>query len=158
VLGLELIGGEIADTRFRIRRRVRPDDPADLGAPLSYAVEVLAADDEDLDLEPAAAALSKSRQWVLAALRAGGEPQTVKHLGTASPRPATRSSPGPSRPPSASSSMPGWPPGARKATAGPATGHPPPRTPASTMAKSALVKQQECRNGAGRPPWRRAPR
>jgi Fe2+ or Zn2+ uptake regulation protein len=50
-----------------------------LGSPLSYAVEVLAADDEDQD--SAAAALSKSRQWVLAALRAGGDLQTVKQLG-----------------------------------------------------------------------------
>jgi hypothetical protein len=80
LLGVELIGGEIADTRFRIRRRVRADDPADLGAALSYAVEVLAPDD-DQDLEPAAAALSKSRQWVLTALRAGGNMQTVKQLG-----------------------------------------------------------------------------
>jgi hypothetical protein len=80
LLGVELIGGEIADTRFRIRRRVRADDPADLGSPLSYAVEVLAADDPE-DLDPAAAALSKSRQWVLAALRAGGDLQTVKQLG-----------------------------------------------------------------------------
>jgi hypothetical protein len=80
LLGVELIGGELADTRFRIRRRVRADDPADLGAPLSYAVEVLAAED-DQDLEPAAAALSKSRQWVLAALRTGGDLQTVKQLG-----------------------------------------------------------------------------
>ena len=75
-----MIGGEIADTRFRIRRRVHADDPADLGSPLSYAVEVL-ADDDDQDLDPAAAALSKSRQWVLTALRAGGELQTVKQLG-----------------------------------------------------------------------------
>jgi hypothetical protein len=80
VLGVELIGGEIADTRFRIRRRVRADDPADLGSPLSYAVEVPAEDDPE-DLDPAAAALSKSRQWVLAALRAGGDMQTVKQLG-----------------------------------------------------------------------------
>jgi len=81
VLGVELIGGEIADTSFRLRRRVRSEDPSDLGAPLSYAVEVLAADDDDQDLEPAAAALSKSRQWVLTALRAGGDMQTVKQLG-----------------------------------------------------------------------------
>jgi hypothetical protein len=80
LLGAELIGGEIADTRFRIRRRVHADDPTDLGSPLAYAVEVL-ADDEDQDLDPAAAALSKSRQWVLTALRAGGELQTVKQLG-----------------------------------------------------------------------------
>jgi hypothetical protein len=80
VLGVELIGGEIADMRFRIRRRVHAQDPADLGTPLSYGVEVLTADDDE-DLEPAAAALSKSRQWVLAVLRAGGDMQTVKQLG-----------------------------------------------------------------------------
>jgi len=78
---VELVGGELADTRFRIRRWVRADDPADLGAPLSYRVEVLAADDDEQDLDPAAAALSKSRQWVLTALRAGGELQTVTQLG-----------------------------------------------------------------------------
>ena len=96
LLGVELIGGEIADTRFRIRRRVRADDPADLSSALSYAVEVLAADD-DQDLDPAAAGLSPSRQWVLTALRAGGDLQTVKQLGTGWPRPAGRSSPAPSR-------------------------------------------------------------
>jgi hypothetical protein len=80
LLGVELIGGEIADTRFRIRRRVHADDPADLGSPLSYRVEVLAGDDGQ-DLDPAAAGLSPSRQWVLAALQAGGDLQTVKQLG-----------------------------------------------------------------------------
>jgi hypothetical protein len=77
---VELIGDEgrrvVAGDRFdrqRISALGHADDPADLGAPLSYAVEILAADDEDLDLDPAAAALSKSRQWVLTALRAGGE-------------------------------------------------------------------------------------
>ncbi len=79
LLGVELIGGEIADTRFRVRRRVHAEDPTDLGSPLSYSVEVLADDPEDLD--PAAAALSKSRQWVLTALRGGGDLQTVKQLG-----------------------------------------------------------------------------
>jgi hypothetical protein len=80
LLGFELIGGEIADTRFRIRRRIHAEDPADLGSPLSYSVEVLAGDDGQ-DLDPAAAGLSPSRQWVLAALRAGGDLQTVKQLG-----------------------------------------------------------------------------
>jgi hypothetical protein len=32
----ELIGGEIADTRFRIRRRIRADHPADPGTPIRY--------------------------------------------------------------------------------------------------------------------------
>jgi AAA domain len=80
LLGVEVIGGEIADTRFRIRRRVQAEDPADLGSPLSYSVEVLAADDGQ-DLGPAAAGLSPSRQWVLAALQGGGAMQTVKQLG-----------------------------------------------------------------------------
>jgi hypothetical protein len=80
LLGFELIGGEIADTRFRVRRRVRAEDPADLGSPLSYSVEVLAADDSE-PTDPAAAGLSPSRQWVLIALRAGGGFQTVRQLG-----------------------------------------------------------------------------
>jgi hypothetical protein len=42
-LGGELIGGEIPDTRFRIRRRARAEDPIDLAAPLGSSVEVLAA-------------------------------------------------------------------------------------------------------------------
>jgi hypothetical protein len=71
----------------------------------------------DQDLEPAVAALSKSRQWVLAALRAGGDMQMVKQLGTASPGPGTRSSPAPFRPSLASWKRPGWSPGARKAMA-----------------------------------------
>ena len=80
LLGVELIGGEVADTRFRIRRRVLAEDPADLGSPLSYRVEVL-VDDEGYELDPAAAGLSPSRQWVLAALQGGGDLQTVKQLG-----------------------------------------------------------------------------
>jgi hypothetical protein len=63
-------------------RRLRPvgGDPLEQDRGRKDAVEVLAAD-EDEDLEPAAAALSKSRQWVLTALRAGGDMQTVKQLG-----------------------------------------------------------------------------
>jgi hypothetical protein len=80
LLGFELIGGEIPDTSFRVRRRVRADFPEDLGSSLSYQVEVLAADDSD-SADPQAAALSPSRQWVLVALRAGGGFQTVKQLG-----------------------------------------------------------------------------
>jgi hypothetical protein len=80
LLGFELIGGEIADTRFRVRRRIRADDPADLGSLLSYSVEVLAADGTQ-DLEPAIAELAPSQRWVLQVLRAAGEFQTVKQLG-----------------------------------------------------------------------------
>jgi hypothetical protein len=63
-----------------VRCRVRADDPADLGSPLSYQVEVLPADHGVVE-DAAAAGLSPSRQWVLAALRAGGGFQTVKQLG-----------------------------------------------------------------------------
>jgi AAA domain len=80
VLGFEVVGGELADTAFRVRRRVWATDPADLASPLHYSVEVLtdeapAADDAgDRELLP-------SRRLVLAALRVGGPMQTVKQLG-----------------------------------------------------------------------------
>jgi hypothetical protein len=79
VLAFEVIGGELADTAFRVRRRIRAEDPADLASPLYYHVEVLADDppDDQADEPPGA------RQWLLAALRAGGPHQTVKQLGDA---------------------------------------------------------------------------
>jgi hypothetical protein len=84
VLGFELVGGEIPDTRFRVRRTVRALDPADLASPLEYAAEVL-ADDDPTGADPGnpAAGLRPSCGWVLAALRAGGPMQTVKQLGDA---------------------------------------------------------------------------
>jgi len=79
VLGFEVVGGELADTAFRVRRRVWATDPTDLTSPLHYQVEVLADDppDDQADEPPGA------RQWLLAALRAGGPHQTVKQLGDA---------------------------------------------------------------------------
>jgi hypothetical protein len=79
VLAFEVVGGELADTAFRVRRRIRAEDPADLASPLHYTVEVLADDpaDDPADEPPGA------RQWLLAALRAGGPHQTVKQLGDA---------------------------------------------------------------------------
>ena len=44
-------------------------------------MEILAGDDDDQDLDPAAAALSKSRQWVLTALRAGWGPPDGQAAG-----------------------------------------------------------------------------
>ena len=84
VLGFQLVGGEIPDTRFRVRRTVRALDPADLASPLEYAAEVL-ADDDPTGADPGnpAAGLRPSCGWVLAALRAGGPMQTVKQLGDA---------------------------------------------------------------------------
>jgi hypothetical protein len=80
VLGFELVGGEIPDSRFRVRRTVRAADPADLASPLEYAAEVL-ADDDPAGTDDPAAGLRPSCGWVLAALRAGGPMQTVKALG-----------------------------------------------------------------------------
>jgi hypothetical protein len=83
VLEVEVTGGEISDQHFRVRRQVRADDPGDLASPLDYAVEVL-PDDHDSDHgqdSAAAAELSPSARWVLAALRSGGAMQTAKQLG-----------------------------------------------------------------------------
>jgi hypothetical protein len=79
VLAVDVIGGELADLAFRVRRTVRAEDPADLASPLRYQVEVL-PDDPD-DLEGAAGDLKPSRRWVLQALRAGGVMQSVAQLG-----------------------------------------------------------------------------
>jgi AAA domain-containing protein len=66
VLAVEVIGGELADLAFRVRRTVRAEDPANLASPLHYAVEVLA---EDPGEDGPAADLKPSRRWVLAAGR-----------------------------------------------------------------------------------------
>jgi hypothetical protein len=79
VLAVDVIGGELADLAFRVRRQVRAEDPADLASPLHYQVEVLPEDPDDL--EGVAGALKPSRRWVLAALRAGGAVQSVAQLG-----------------------------------------------------------------------------
>ncbi len=79
VLSVDVIGGELADLAFRVRRQVRAEDPADLASPLHYAVEVLPEDPDDL--EGAAGDLKPSRRWVLQALRAGGAMQSVAQLG-----------------------------------------------------------------------------
>jgi hypothetical protein len=81
VLAVEVIGAETADQHFRIRRTVAADDPADLGSPLRYTVEVLAGDDPTGTSGGPEASLRPSARWVLAALRAGGAMQTVKQLG-----------------------------------------------------------------------------
>jgi len=78
VLAVDVIGGELADLAFRVRRTVRADDPADLASPLHYVVEVLPEDPDD---DGPAADLKPSRRWVLAALRAGGAMQSVAQLG-----------------------------------------------------------------------------
>jgi AAA domain len=70
VLAFQLVGGEIPDTRFRVRRTGRALDPVDLASPLEYATEVLPDDDptgtegEELlgaDGQP----LRPSRRWCL---------------------------------------------------------------------------------------------
>jgi hypothetical protein len=78
VLVVEVIGGELADLAFRVRRTVRAEDPTDLASPLHYAVEVLA---EDAGEDGSAGDLKPSRRWVLAALRDGGAMQSVAQLG-----------------------------------------------------------------------------
>lgn len=72
----DVIGGEVPDLTFRIRRTVAADDPDDLDSPLRYEVEVLPADEQttvDDGMPPA-------QRAVLAALRAETAPATVRHL------------------------------------------------------------------------------
>jgi hypothetical protein len=88
VLAFELVGGEIPDTRFRVRRIVHALDPGDLASPLDYAAEVLPDDDpastnSQAPLGADGQPLKPSRRWVLTALERGGELQTVKQLGDA---------------------------------------------------------------------------
>ena len=53
----EFTGSEIADVQFRMRRRVRADDPNDLASPLHYAVDVTEGSGTDVggDLSPSVA-------------------------------------------------------------------------------------------------------
>jgi hypothetical protein len=104
LLGVELIGGEVADTRFRIRRRVHADDPADLGSPLSYRVEVLA----EWRCWLPTTTKTWTRPWPPCPSPASGSWPRCGLVGTCRPssssgtawhRPATRSSRAPSRPP-----------------------------------------------------------
>jgi AAA domain-containing protein len=81
VLAFEVIGGELADTAFRVRRRVWAEDPADLASSLHYTVEVLADEPPAGDDAGNSRELLPSRRLVLAALRAGGPMQSVKQLG-----------------------------------------------------------------------------
>jgi AAA domain len=81
VLAFEVIGGELADTAFRVRRRVWAEDPTDLASPLHYTVEVLADEPPAGDDADDSRELLPSRRLVLTALRAGGPMQTVKQLG-----------------------------------------------------------------------------
>lgn len=78
VLSWQFIGGEIPDTTLRLRRRVWAEDPADLGSPLHYAVEVV-EDDEAGPVE--GAGLRPSAARVRAVLAAATEPLTVKLIG-----------------------------------------------------------------------------
>lgn len=62
---LELIGGSIADDKFRINRTIRAVDPDDLDSDLEYAVTVLPGDDDPVDqpdLAPAARKLLEALQ------------------------------------------------------------------------------------------------
>ena len=73
----EFAGGEIPETRFRMRRRVWADDASDLGSAMHYEVEIT---DEGLEAIPDD--LSPSQDRVLAGLKDGGN-ETVLSIGDA---------------------------------------------------------------------------
>ena len=73
-LDWEIVGNSIADSTLRVRRRVWADDPADLGSPLHYELEMLEDDDQDDDHSPA-------QRRTLNILQAASEPLTVLQIG-----------------------------------------------------------------------------
>lgn len=73
-LDWEIVGNSVADSTLRVRRRVWADDPADLGSPLHYELELLEDDDHDDDHSPA-------QRRTLNILQAAGEPLTVVQIG-----------------------------------------------------------------------------
>ena len=79
LLRWEFSGSEIGEQSFRVRRRVRADDPLDLDSPLSYSVEVTEAGPESSE-EPRR---SPSQRRVLAALEgtSEGDGLTVRDIG-----------------------------------------------------------------------------
>lgn len=73
---LAVIGGEVPDLSFRLRRTVVADDPDDLDSPLHYTVEVLPTE----QTERADDGMPPAQRAVLTALRAATGPATVRHL------------------------------------------------------------------------------
>jgi DNA-binding transcriptional ArsR family regulator len=75
VAELDVIGGEIPDQTFRIKRTIWADDPDDLDSRLHYQVEVVEADEVDthMDMPPA-------RQKLLDAVTALGKASDQKEL------------------------------------------------------------------------------
>jgi AAA domain len=76
VAELDVIGGEVPDLTFRIKRTITADDPDDLDSPLRYTAEVLTDDSGDTrgdDMPPA-------RRKLLDAVTALGRPATQTEL------------------------------------------------------------------------------
>lgn len=71
-----LIGGEVPDQTFRIRRRIRATDPESLDSPLAYSVELLTIEAGAADADDRSPAARK----LLEALEAVGRPATGTEL------------------------------------------------------------------------------
>jgi hypothetical protein len=127
------------DEAGRIRRRVHADDTADLGAHCPTAWRSWPATMTTRTWTRPRPPCPSPANGSLPCCAPVGTSRRSSSSGTGSPRPATRSSPAPSRPPSVSSRRPGWPREVKKATAGPATGHPP--SPIRTPTMPATVKR-----------------
>jgi hypothetical protein len=77
LLRWEFQGSEISDATFRMRRRVRAEDPDDLASPLAYAVEVTDEGERPMTDMP------RSRRRVLDVLPAAPPGLTVRDIGDA---------------------------------------------------------------------------
>jgi hypothetical protein len=77
VAELEVIGGEVPGGTWRVTRRIRADDPADLNSPLRYQVTAVEHEPDDnggdQDMPPV-------RRKLLAAVRVADGPRTIRQL------------------------------------------------------------------------------
>jgi hypothetical protein len=73
VTQLDVIGSEVPDQVFRVKRVIAADDLDDLDSPLSYDVETETVSDDTDDMPPA-------RRKLLDALHAASGPRTASQL------------------------------------------------------------------------------
>jgi hypothetical protein len=75
---LDVIGGEVPDQTYRLRRHIVADDPDDLDSPLHYTVTVLG---DDAPAEATGSDVPPAAARVLAIVQAATEPLSVRIIG-----------------------------------------------------------------------------
>lgn len=78
ITALDVIGGEVPGSTWRVTRRIRADDPDDLNSPLRYAVTVTVT--ETGETAETASEMPPAKAKLLEALRSADGPQTAAAL------------------------------------------------------------------------------